>query len=75
MKTLIKDLVKNATTTLSLSAATLHRVMRRQRTAARLEDVQLRAYEIWLENGRRHGGHIEDWLQAKQELESQKSKF
>ncbi len=32
------------------------------------EEVAARAYQIYLESGRRHGHDIDDWLQAEYEL-------
>ena len=37
------------------------------------EDIERRAYHIWQENGCRHGQHLEDWLQAQQELEAEEN--
>jgi hypothetical protein len=37
--------------------------------AARDEDIRRRAYEIYLERGEQPGGELDDWLQAKRELE------
>ena len=33
------------------------------------DDIRLRAYEIYLERGKRSGHDVDDWLQAEQELE------
>jgi len=30
--------------------------------------IARRAYDLYLARGRRHGHHVEDWLQAEQEL-------
>ncbi len=55
-------------------ARTLHvapRVTRKPRTAKTtptLEQIQLRAYEIYLERRGAPGSQIEDWLQAEREL-------
>jgi hypothetical protein len=38
--------------------------------AARDEDIRRRAYEIYLERGEQPGCELDDWLQAKRELES-----
>lgn len=32
------------------------------------EEIQLRAYEIYVERGGIHGQDVEDWLQAEREL-------
>lgn len=32
------------------------------------EEIELRAYEIYLERGGAHGQDVEDWLQAEREL-------
>jgi len=32
------------------------------------EDVSRRAYELFLERGAAHGGDVDDWLRAEQEL-------
>ena len=37
--------------------------------AAREEDIRRRAYEIYLERGEQAGRELDDWLQAKCELE------
>jgi hypothetical protein len=41
------------------------------RTPAEAE-IALRAYELFLENGSRHGFDVEHWLQAERELRSQR---
>jgi len=33
-----------------------------------LEEIELRAYQIYVERGRTHGQDVEDWLQAEREL-------
>jgi len=38
-----------------------------------VEDVERRAYEIYLERGGEFGGDLDDWLQAERELGSQKA--
>ena len=35
----------------------------------RLEEIRIRAYEIYVERGVRPGHDLDDWLQAEQELE------
>ena len=35
----------------------------------RLEEIRIRAYEIYMERGGQPGHDLEDWLQAEQELE------
>jgi Protein of unknown function (DUF2934) len=32
------------------------------------EDIRMRAYQRFVERGRVHGGHFEDWIDAEQEL-------
>jgi hypothetical protein len=32
------------------------------------EEIELRAYQIYVERGRAHGQDVEDWLQAEREL-------
>ena len=32
------------------------------------EDIEVRAYEIYVERGRAHGQDVDDWLQAEREL-------
>ena len=32
------------------------------------EEIELRAYQIYVERGRTHGQDVEDWLQAESEL-------
>jgi DUF2934 family protein len=39
-----------------------------RRTGPSLEEIRLRAYEIYLERGRTDGQHLEDWFQAEKEL-------
>ena len=36
--------------------------------APRREEIELRAYQIYIERGRAHGQEVEDWLQAEREL-------
>jgi DUF2934 family protein len=36
-----------------------------------VEQIRLRAYEIYLERGEQPGGELDDWLQAERELESE----
>jgi hypothetical protein len=36
----------------------------------RLEDIRIRAYEIYLERGGQSGHDLDDWIQAERELES-----
>ena len=35
----------------------------------RLEEIRIRAYEIYMERGGQPGHDLEDWLQAERELE------
>jgi hypothetical protein len=37
-------------------------------TSPSLEEIRLRAYEIYVERGRIHGRELEDWLQAEKQL-------
>jgi len=37
--------------------------------SALTEEIRRRAYEIYLERGKRSGHDVDDWLQAEQELE------
>jgi hypothetical protein len=37
--------------------------------SARTEEIRRRAYEVYLECGKRSGHDVDDWLQAEQELE------
>ncbi|MGD0544909.1 MAG: DUF2934 domain-containing protein [Candidatus Acidiferrales bacterium] len=37
------------------------------------EDISRRAYEIYVSRGRKHGGDIEDWLAAEQDLRERQS--
>jgi hypothetical protein len=37
--------------------------------SALTEEIRHRAYEIYLERGKRSGHDVDDWLQAEQELE------
>ena len=32
------------------------------------EEIELRAYQIYIERGRAHGEDVEDWLRAEREL-------
>ena len=36
----------------------------------RLEEIRIRAYEIYLERGGKHGNDLDDWIQAEREIES-----
>jgi hypothetical protein len=38
------------------------------------EDIERRAYEIYLERGGTEGSEMEDWLRAEQELQRRKRK-
>jgi hypothetical protein len=42
---------------------------REQKAGASERDIRARAYEIYLERGGHNGRALEDWLQAKAELE------
>jgi hypothetical protein len=43
----------------------------RTQTAALIEEeIALRAYEIYLERGKRDGNDVDDWLQAEYELKA-----
>jgi Protein of unknown function (DUF2934) len=37
--------------------------------AATIEEIRRRAYQLYLERGEQHGRDLDDWLQAKRELE------
>jgi hypothetical protein len=37
-------------------------------TGPNLEEIRLRAYEIYVERGRTDGRELDDWLQAEKEL-------
>ena len=37
------------------------------------EEVEIRAYEIYLERGKQHGNELEHWLAAEEELTNQAS--
>jgi hypothetical protein len=32
------------------------------------EKIAMRAYEKWCQRGRKHGTHVQDWLEAEREL-------
>ena len=36
----------------------------------RLEEIRIRAYEIYMERGGQPGHDVDDWIQAKREIES-----
>ena len=36
----------------------------------RLEEIRIRAYEIYLERGGQYGNDLDDWMQAEREFES-----
>jgi hypothetical protein len=40
----------------------------RGHTGPSLEEIRLRAYEIYVERGRTSGQELDDWLQAEREL-------
>jgi len=37
------------------------------------EQIEKRAYELWLEGGCRHGNDLDDWLQAEREVLEQRA--
>jgi Protein of unknown function (DUF2934) len=37
------------------------------------EDIRLRAYHRFLHRGAEHGRHVDDWVEAEQELKQKKS--
>jgi len=37
------------------------------------EEIRLRAYHRYLHRGGQHGGHVDDWFEAEQELKRKKS--
>jgi Protein of unknown function (DUF2934) len=54
---------------ISMSEATLKKVGATTPTPIDLEEqIRLRAYEIWEENGRLEGTEEEDWKQAEREV-------
>jgi len=36
------------------------------------DDIRLRAYHRFLHRGGQHGGHVDDWVEAEQELRLKK---
>ncbi len=40
----------------------------RERNRSPIEEIQQRAYEIYLKRGKEPGHQLEDWLQAEREL-------
>jgi hypothetical protein len=38
------------------------------------EKIAMRAYEKWVQKGRRHGTHMQDWLEAERELQAEISR-
>jgi hypothetical protein len=38
------------------------------------EKIAMRAYEKWLQHGRQHGRHMQDWLEAERELQAEHSR-
>lgn len=42
-------------------------------SAAMNERIALRAYQIWIDEGRPHGRDVEHWLQARREIEVEAS--
>jgi hypothetical protein len=41
------------------------------RSAAREDEIRLRAHEIYLKRGEQPGSELDDWLQAERELEGE----
>jgi hypothetical protein len=41
----------------------------RRRTVPTSEEIRQRAFEIYIERGRIHGSDLDDWMQAKRELQ------
>jgi hypothetical protein len=35
------------------------------------EKISMRAYEKWCQRGRPHGTHLQDWLEAERELQTE----
>jgi hypothetical protein len=35
------------------------------------EKIAMRAYEKWVKRGRPHGSHVQDWLDAERELQTE----
>ena len=50
------------------SPASSSRNQGRRATSPSLEEIRLRAYEIYVERGRIDGRELEDWLQAEKQL-------
>jgi len=46
---------------------------RQKNSTITFEQIENRAYHLWLKKGGRHGKDLEDWLQAKQELEAEEN--
>src|SRR5205823_10458843 len=38
------------------------------------EKIAMRAFEKWCKNGRQHGRHVQDWLEAERELAAEYAK-
>lgn len=47
---------------------------RGQKAGVSEEEIRSRAYEIYVERGKHDGRELEDWLQAKAELEKPRGK-
>ncbi len=39
------------------------------------ERIAMRAYEKWVQRGRPHGTHMQDWLEAERELQSEATRM
>src|SRR6516162_1869583 len=35
------------------------------------DQIAMRAYEKWIQHGRQHGRHMQDWLEAEHELQAE----
>jgi hypothetical protein len=43
-------------------------------SADAVEAIRVRAYELWEQRGRQHGGDAEDWLEAEAEILARRSR-
>lgn len=64
----VKELEKHRMASKLHVAPRANRKPRNTKTAPTLEQIQVRAYEIFLERRGTPGSQIEDWLQAEREL-------
>jgi hypothetical protein len=61
------------TTDLQVTTSLLAEVPANIVTADAVEEIRVRAYELWEKRGRQHGGDAEDWLEAEAEIQSRRS--